>query len=249
MTEHAPALEPLLRERLAQDGFLRVEGIATAAERQILSGIYDRCFASDAPEGLRLKALGGLLGGRQLMPQVFTPSRFFPEIDGLAYVRRADELARELLGPEATLRGEHMILKPAGFGAVTPWHQDQAYHDPGFDYRNLNFWLPLDGADEDSGCMHFVPGSHLGPILPHRRAGGEADASAAEALAQDYWSANGVALPCQPGDATIHASYCLHYAGPNRSQRPRRAYIRVYGIPPTPRARPWRLPWLDDLMR
>ena len=27
---------------------------------------------------------------------------------------------------------------------------------------------PLDNAIVDNGCMWFVPGSHLGPVRPHR---------------------------------------------------------------------------------
>lgn len=241
-------LDQDVRERFMADGFVRLEGLASEADRAILGEIYDRCFREHAAE-LHLKALGGVRDGRQLLPQVFKPSELFPEINELAYVRRVEALARHLLGPEVFRRGESMILKPAHYGAPTPWHQDQAYHPPEYDYRNINFWLPVDGADVASGCLHFVPGSHQGLIVPHRRAGGEEEASAAEALDQDYWSRNGVAVPCAPGDVTLHHSYCLHYAGPNRTDRPRRAYILVFALPPRPRARPWQLPWLEELHR
>ncbi len=136
-----------------------------------------------------------------------------------------------------------MILKPAGYGIATPWHQDQAYHDPTQHYRNINFWLPLDGATVEGGCMHFVPGSHRAPVLPHQHLQPDDPQTALVAQDQDYWSLNGVPVPCPVGSCSLHHSYMLHYAGSNRTQLPRRAYIVVFGCPPTPARRPWRLPW------
>ncbi|MCZ7645564.1 MAG: phytanoyl-CoA dioxygenase family protein [Planctomycetota bacterium] len=44
-----------------------------------------------------------------------------------------------------------------------------------------------------------------------------------------------VACPLPPGGASLHHSYLLHYAGPNRSETPRRAYILTFAVPPAPR--------------
>jgi ectoine hydroxylase-related dioxygenase (phytanoyl-CoA dioxygenase family) len=230
--------------RFRAEGFCRVDGVIDADDLAALREIYDWCF-SDAAEGrVRRKALGGVDDrGRQALPQVLGPGEAVPALRRTAYYRRIEAIARQIFGDAAERRGEHMILKPAGYGIATPWHQDQAYHRPDETYRNVNFWLALDGATIEGGCMQFVPGSHLGPILPHAYLDPDDPQTALVAQDQDYWSANGVPVPCPVGSATLHHSYMLHHAGPNTTDQPRRAYIVVFGLPPEPRARPWRLPW------
>ena len=80
--------------------------------------------------------------------------------------------------------------------------------------------------------MWFVPRSHSGMVYPHVNVGGDATATAAKD--QDYWQANGIPVPLPRGSVSAHHSYCMHYAGPNRSSRPRRAWIMVFGTQPTP---------------
>src|SRR5690606_32441893 len=103
-----------------------------------------------------------------------------------------------------------------------------SYHNPAFHYHNINFWLPLDGATVEGGCMHFVRISHRGPILPHEYLVPGDRQSAMVAQDQGYWSANGTPVPCPRGSCTMHHSYMLHYAGASTTSQPRRAYIIVF---------------------
>ncbi|MGH7142991.1 MAG: phytanoyl-CoA dioxygenase family protein [Planctomycetota bacterium] len=241
----AGALSPEARRRFLTDGCLLWENAVDGADLERLEGIYDRCFDPATP-GVRLKPLGGEdAGGRQLLPQVLFPSQTFPELRELALFERFRAAAAEIFQTPVVFRSEHMILKPAGYGVATPWHQDQAYHDPALDYRQINFWVPLQDATVESGCMQFVPGSHRGPVLPHEYLREGRDDTALVAQDQGYWSANGVALPCPRGGCTLHHSTMLHYAGPNTTGRARRAYILVFGVEPTRRARPWTFPWRE----
>jgi len=51
--------------------------------------------------------------------------------------------------------------KPPREGAAFEWHQDGPYHkSTSPSSRLLAAWIALDDADEDSGCMWMVPGSH-----------------------------------------------------------------------------------------
>ena len=54
-----------------------------------------------------------------------------------------------------------------------------------------------------------------------------------------------VACPLPAGGATFHLSRTLHYAGENRTAAPRRAYIMMFGTPPTPYSGERRFPWLE----
>jgi ectoine hydroxylase-related dioxygenase (phytanoyl-CoA dioxygenase family) len=139
---------------------------------------------------------------------------------------------------------DHMIFKPACHGAATPWHQDQAYHDPTLRYRNINFWMPLDDATIDSGCMQFVPGSHRLDVLPHHHIGDDPSVHGLEADNQQSLARYAVACPVPAGGCTMHAAYTLHYAGANTSAAPRRAYILVFRATPTKRDKPVNNYWM-----
>jgi hypothetical protein len=55
-----------------------------------------------------------------------------------------------------------------------------------------------------------------------------------------------VACPVPAGGCTMHASYTLHYAGPNTSPRPRRAYILIFRAPATTRDHPVDNYWMRE---
>ena len=46
--------------------------------------------------------------------------------------------------------------------------QDESYWLDLPDKRALSFWVPMEAATVDNGCMWFVPGSQEGGLLPHR---------------------------------------------------------------------------------
>jgi ectoine hydroxylase-related dioxygenase (phytanoyl-CoA dioxygenase family) len=128
---------------------------------------------------------------------------------------------------------EHAILKPALCGAPTPWHQDEAYRkEPDFLYRQVSFWIPLDDAVVESGCLHFIPGRIAVKSCRIARTGTIPARTALECV-----DVVGVEKACPvPGKrATVlpTSGRTLHYAGPNRSPRPRFAYILEFEAPPT----------------
>ena len=82
--------------------------------------------------------------------------------------RNARRVASRLLGhdEESLESWGHLIAKPPTHGVETPWHQDEAYWDPTLDYDALGAWVPLDDADEDNGCLWFLPGSTAARCCP-----------------------------------------------------------------------------------
>jgi Phytanoyl-CoA dioxygenase (PhyH) len=231
MMTNTDFLNPEAIATFHEQGFLRVDGILSGPERKLLGEVYDRAFdpGYQNPD-LDRKNLGGTVAGRQILPQVLNPSAVFPDLRVAPFQARLLALARTLLGGDVVRYNDHMILKPGGYGAATPWHQDQAYHPPTHRYRNVNVWMPLEDASLQNGCLHFVPGSHRSVVLPHHVVE-TAQGTALCALGQEYWNLNSVAVPCPAGSATLHHSYMLHYAGPNPTPVPRRAYIVVFRAP------------------
>jgi hypothetical protein len=151
-----------------RDGFLRIDALTDDAEVEVLTGLYDELFRREGgfAAGDRIDLNADV--ARAPLPQIVNPERYSPRlIQGLAY-RNAREIARQLLGPNCLPTGNHAILKPARIGGATPWHQDEAYWDPRYAHRAVSFWLALQPATLENGCMEFIPGSHRGPVLPHR---------------------------------------------------------------------------------
>ncbi len=220
-------------EQFQRDGFIAIDALIPPEEVEQLRHIYDRLFSDKTgwDRGDQFD-LAGTDEGEATLPQLLGPSRYAPELQETHYVRTARTVAQQLLGPDMTAgHGEHMIYKPAGRGAATPWHQDQAYHDPTTRQRGVNFWLPLDEATVDSGCLHFVPGSHQFDVLPHHPINNDPRIHGLEVDDPQRWQERSVACPIPAGGATIHASYMLHSAHANTSPRPRRAYILTFRLP------------------
>lgn len=233
-----------------REGYLSLDAITTQEEVERLRVIYDRLFFD---HGQRNNAGDFDLaaprekGKPSQLPQILTPSLIAPELETTQFRANALCVAQQLFGAEASLRSEHMIYKRARTAPATPWHQDQAYHNPNLTYRNVNFWLPLQEATVENGCMQFVPRSHTCDVLPHHHIGHDPRVHGLEVDEPERYAKTAVACPISAGAAALHHSYLLHYAGANRTNTPRRAYILVFGLPPVaraPRVFAWQTPRL-----
>lgn len=230
-----------------RDGFLTLDAITTTEEIAWLREVYDRLIDEKVgwEEGNQFDLAGTDEDGEAALPQILGPSRYVPELLETHYRKNAAAIARQILGDGLSDRvGEHMIYKPPRRGAATPWHQDQAYHDPTLKYRGVNFWMPLDDVTVDSGCLQFVPGSHRLDVLPHHSINHDPRIHGLEVDHPEQYTDQAVACPIPAGGATIHACYLLHYAEANTTDRPRRAYTLSFRCEPVVRDVPidnyWR---------
>jgi hypothetical protein len=231
-----------------QQGFTYIANICERSELDILRGALGRVFSQQfgANEGAFYDMLGRDSKEPPKLPTIVGPSNYAPEMRGLPCVHRATAIARCLLGEDAVLSFEHAILKPALYGGPTPWHQDEAYRrEPDFQYHQLSFWIPLDDATVESGCLHYVPGSNLGDVLPHRSHNQDSRTYALECLTP-ISAERGKPLPVRAGDCALHSGRTLHYAGPNRTQAPRFAYILEFEVPPRPLPMAREFSWHRD---
>ena len=227
-----------------ENGYLALDKLVPPDELGVMRKAYDRIFNDRAGRevGDHFDLAGTDEEGKEAaLPQILGPSRYAPELAQGEYRESCARIIEQLLGPEAEVGGDHAILKPAHYGAETPWHQDEAYWDPTLDYSSLSIWIPLQDATVGNGCMQFVPGSHLLEVLEHQSVGGDVRVHALEIIEADVSGA--VACPIPAGGCTIHGSRTLHYAGPNRTDRPRRALIVCGGAPASERTDDRRFPW------
>jgi phytanoyl-CoA hydroxylase len=144
-----------------------------------------------------------------------------------------DDYFRELYRDEQFLGLAHHLIdgaresmmqwfdKPPRVGSATPPHQDGFYFmlEPN---EALTLWLAIDSADEENGCIRYVPGSHRRDMRPHRPSGvlgfsqGITDFGDEDAAAE-------VSMIVEPGDLIAHHCLTIHRADANPSDRHRAA--------------------------
>jgi hypothetical protein len=228
------------------NGFLAIPTPVTdEVELAWMREVYDRMFAerSGRESGDQFDLAGSDEEGKEAaLPQILNPAKYAPELTEGKYLDTITGIAQQLFGPEAGAGIAHAIFKPAGMGAPTPWHQDEAYWDPSQQYQNASIWMPLQEATIENGCLWFVPGSHEWPVLEHRPIGGDVRVHGLEMVDLEV-TKRAVACPLPAGGITIHRNRTAHYAGANTSNIPRRALILGTGCPnhayPGERSFPW----------
>ena len=251
-TSQTPTVE-LTPEQIAEfheRGFLSIPNISPPAEVELLRGIFDRLFEQKAgrAEGAQFDMVthDDDDAALQALPAIINPVNFAPELRATIFRTNAAAIARQLLGPQASAAFEQAILKPPRYGAATPWHQDEATRvDANFEYEQLSIWMPLQEATLANGCMQYIAGTNKGDVLPHRSPKSDPKIHAIE-CAGGFDPADATPCPLPPGGATIHHGRTLHYAGPNASDIPRRAYILAFEIPPKPSHRQRNFYWNQE---
>jgi ectoine hydroxylase-related dioxygenase (phytanoyl-CoA dioxygenase family) len=223
-------------EQFHTEGYTWVPRLTTDEELEWLRPIYDGLFAEK-----RGAFKGGYFDlarpyeaeGEDLVPQVLAPEYRHPELRETNIFRNAMAIGAQLLGlPESDLKAwSHMILKPPHVGGPLPWHQDEAYWETTFAYRALGVWVPLDPATVESGCMHFLPGSHTGAVQPHRHINDDPTVHGLEMI-EPPEQTRAVAVPLDPGGATFHHCRTMHMTPPNASTHVRRAWANEIQVEP-----------------
>ena len=209
--------------------------------------IYDRLFARRAgwDDGMYHDLAGAEEAGTPArMPQIMKPAlrKHAPELFETQLLANAANIGQQILGDDCITEVQHAILKPSG-GPEAPWHQDAAYMGGVCVFRTFTFWVPLQPATVDNGCMQFVPGSHRSGTFEHQSMNNDPRIHALELTPEEKSKVvEPVACPLPAGGATLHDAYTLHYTGPNDTEDDRRALILKAQIEPLPATNPRTFP-------
>jgi ectoine hydroxylase-related dioxygenase (phytanoyl-CoA dioxygenase family) len=145
-----------------------------------------------------------------------------------------------LVGPAAELLGSpemHQLINQAHFklpgdGVEFPWHQDSfhrrhgtgEWHDANGRGSYVQTMIAVDDMTVDNGPLEFIPGScatgHLEP--PAGETGW---------LPERLDPASAVAVTLEAGGLLLFGPYTWHRSLPNRSDRPRRAFVNGFAYP------------------
>jgi hypothetical protein len=233
------------------EGFLAIEQITTPEDVLFLREVFDRLFADKAgrADGNQFDLAGTDEDGSEAkLAQILQPAKYAPELNDSPLIARTSELLSQLLGASVNASFAHAINKPPHDGAPTPWHQDAAYWDPAYRHNKISVWVPLQRVTVENGCMQFVSGSHLHGVLQHQSINNDPRIHGLELVPHEEARLSGLAKACPlpAGGATFHGGYTLHYAGPNKTETPRRAIILGAELPSTRLPVPVRFPWQEE---
>ena len=131
---------------------------------------------------------------------------------------KIEEILRDLLGDNVSLKTSKLNTKAPGGGAAVEWHQDWAFY-PHTNDNVLALGLMLNDVDMDNGPLMVIPESHKGPVLSHFNNG--VFCGAIDPDDSDFDMSKAVTLTGKARSMTIHHARTLHGSSPNNSNRDR----------------------------
>lgn len=147
-----------------------------------------------------------------------------PEYAAVSFDPRLGPLARACGLAEPVALQSMIIFKAPGIGGEVSVHQDACFlYTEGAPV--IGFWLALEDATIDNGCLWAEPGGHRGPLRQRfrRAAGGGTEFVTLDATPLPR-PEQLVPLPVAAGTLVVLHGLLPHWSGPNRSSRRRLAY-------------------------
>lgn len=187
------------RERFGRDGFL--SPIRIVDESQALA------------HRRRMERAERSFGDLHYQGKVYTILRSPME---LATHPRVLAVVNALIGPNVLLwNGTYIVKQPRSSSHVS-WHQDLAYW--GLDGEDqVSMWIALSAANESSGGMRMVPGSHRFGRRNHSLMPDDSNVLYQGQTVGDVDEDQAVFCELSPGEASFHHGWTLHASLPNQS--------------------------------
>lgn len=192
-----------IAEAYDRDGFVFPIDVVSADEAQSVRADLEAAEAELAEDPERL----GLLRSY--------PDRLLPSFDRLIRNPSLINAAAQVLGPDLMVWSSGLFIKEANSPKIVSWHQDLTYW--GLDKaEETTCWVALSPANEASGCMKFVPGSHKKQLVPHVDTFDENNLlTRGQEIAVDVDEDDGVSVILKTGQASMHHGHLFHASGPN----------------------------------
>lgn len=219
------------RSLFEREGYAVVEGVLSSEEIEAAFEEISAIIAGEVPyaERIFVEIEPAVRRGEQAAPSRELSVRklmsYVPHSEVLTRIAEHENikrLLRELLGEDVKLLQDMALLKPPFIGSRKTWHQDCAYF-PIEPPHVVGFWIALDEATTENGCMWVRPRTHREPI-PHEKIPEETFVDFGIPKNHPVFSqVEPIAIPLKPGDALVFHGLTAHGTEPNRSARRRRA--------------------------
>jgi ectoine hydroxylase-related dioxygenase (phytanoyl-CoA dioxygenase family) len=224
-----------------RDGYAIVRGFLDGDEIAGIAAATDQLEAEGVAHGRSFRHGNlfynvALRGNREPMVRMVQwPSYHQQVLNAVRLDTRFAQLLEPLIGNSLKQIINQVHWKAPGSLGDFAWHQDSRFRRPPAAYRNLatayvQTGLAIDPHVRDSGCMRFIPRSHLrgdlGMDCSKLVLGAAMTDQALKAVGLS--AADAVDLLLEPGDLAIWSPYLVHGSGNNISNHRRRLYINGY---------------------
>jgi len=160
------------------------------------------------------------------------PSQLLPSYAGLVRHPRLIEAASQIIGRDLLVWSCGFFIKEAGSKSFVSWHQDLNYWGLDGD-AEVTAWVALTPATVETGCMRFVPGSHLKRDVHHVDSFAPDNLlTRGQELAVEVDEANAVNVLLRTGQASFHHGHIFHASGPNTTNA-RRVGVAIRYVAPS----------------
>lgn len=132
-------------------------------------------------------------------------------------------LARRLIGDDFLLIRSAAFLKYPATESFVGWHCDADLWGHACD-AGLTAWIPLTAVPPHSGCLQFLPGSH---VAPHGKLVWDLRHPFHKIMEVDGMG-QAVAVPAEVGDCIVMERRAVHASGPNRSGHERIGLVLAF---------------------
>src|SRR4029078_3214399 len=154
----------------------------------------------------------------------------FPWINELMRHPRVLDAVEDVLGPNLLVWSTSFFIKEASDPGFVSWHQDATYW--GLSSPDvMRVWGAFTPANLLNGCMKFMPGSHRQQLEHKDTFDKDNLLSRGRNIGVKVDEARGVAVPLEPGQASLHHVLLAHGSAPNKSGD-RRIGFAIRYIPP-----------------
>ena len=117
------------------------------------------------------------------------------------------------------------IYKQARIGGEVRWHQDASYlfTEPS---SIVGFWVALEDAHRENGCLWIQPGGHHSPLREIYEVDHESLTGILRELDDTPWPSvtDGIAVEVPTGSLVIFNDHMPHFSSQNRSETSRQAF-------------------------
>ncbi|HEX5237009.1 MAG TPA: phytanoyl-CoA dioxygenase family protein [Sphingomicrobium sp.] len=225
-----------------RDGYAVVRGFFDSDEIAQIGEALDQLYSEGVAHG-RCFRHGNLFynvarespDGEALVRMVQWPSYHQPVLNAVRLDTRFADLLQPLIGGDLKQIINQVHWKAPGSLGDFAWHQDSRFRQPASAFRNLGTsyvqtGLAIDPHRSESGCMRFIPRSHLrGDLDMDSSKFAMGTAMSADALEEVGLSeSEAIDVRLEPGDLALWSPYLVHGSGKNVSDHKRRLYINGY---------------------
>jgi len=155
-----------------------------------------------------------------------------PEIKAFCRLPEFRRVLRAIGYDQALLWQTMYIFKQPGIGGEVRWHQDASYliTKPA---SVVGFWVALEDARLENGCLLVQPGGHTAPLREIYEVNPETGEGALRILDETPWPSpeQALAVEVPAGSLVVFHDHMPHYSSYNRSGMSRQAFTMHFARP------------------